>query len=292
MTLQLNHTMHPLFQCKTYNQAFVPHAIRKKKKVSQQPKSQPQKQIATKKQVIVEDTSDVKNALNDNDNQTDSNTNAIPNRHKEDTHNKSDKEGRPMISEISYTISSNKQNIDQEQSSSDKNPQPENSNDTNTTTINNNTPYIENEPESLRLLHLAANVTTKNLYDPHFPNDYLAHRERKKTEQARKDMQRSALQRLDQQEKLRKKIEEERKKILESGNFTNLDKFVGITGRGGGDGMAGIMGGAGRGRGRGRSVNNLPAWLVKKQQEQKDNAQGSSDNSKPVAPGQFDDTNQ
>lgn len=197
-----------------------------------------------------------------------------------------------MISEISYTISSNKQNIDQEQSSSDKNPQPENSNDTNTTTINNNTPYIENEPESLRLLHLAANVTTKNLYDPHFPNDYLAHRERKKTEQARKDMQRSALQRLDQQEKLRKKIEEERKKILESGNFTNLDKFVGITGRGGGDGMAGIMGGAGRGRGRGRSVNNLPAWLVKKQQEQKDNAQGSSDNSKPVAPGQFDDTNQ
>lgn len=250
--------------------------------------------------MVVEATSDVKNALNDNDNQTDSNTNAIPSRHEGGAHNKSDKEGRPMISEISYTISSNKQNnIDQEQSSSDKNPQPENNNDTNTTNIISNEPYIENEPESLRLLHLAANVTTKNLYDPHFPNDYLAHRERKKTEQARKDMQRSALQRLDQQEKLRKKIEEERKKILESGNFTNLDKFVesshaagGITGRGGGDGMAGTMGGAGRGRGRGRNVNNLPAWLVKKQQEQKDNAQGSSDNSKPVAPGQFDDTNQ
>ena len=66
-------------------------------------------------------------------------------------------------------------------------------------------PYIENEPESLRRLH--ASVT--HPYDPHFPNDYLAYRERKKTEQVRKDLQRSALQRLDQQEKMRKKIEED-----------------------------------------------------------------------------------
>ena len=143
-------------------------------------------------------------------------------------------------------------------------------------TTHEQTTYPENnEPESLRLLH--EGVTDP--YDPHCPNDYLAWRERKKTEQVRKDMQRTALQRLDQQEKMRKKIEEERKKILESGDFNKIVESQ--ASREGG-------GGAGRGRGRGRGrVANLPAWLVKKQQEQK--ADSSSASTKPTERQQFDD---
>lgn len=136
------------------------------------------------------------------------------------------------------------------------------------------TTYPENnEPESLRLLH----ESVTDLYDPHCPNDYLAWRERKKTEQVRKDMQRTALQRLDQQEKMRKKIEEERKKILESGDFNKI-----VESQSSREGT----GGAGRGRGRGRGVANLPAWLVKKQTEQKAD---SSSASKPIDRQQFDD---
>ena len=113
-------------------------------------------------------------------------------------------------------------------------------------------PYLEKEPESLRLLH--ASVTPQNQYNPHCPNDYLAWRERKKTEQVRKDLQRKALERLDEQARFRKKIEEERKKILQSGDLTKIADGAGA--------------GRGRGRGRGRGASNLPAWLIKKQQEQ------------------------
>lgn len=162
----------------------------------------------------------------------------------------------------------------------DNNPQHEHADDGNDT---NNEPYLENEPESLRLLH----ASVKDPYDPHFPNDYLAYRERKKTEQVRKDLQRSALQRLDAQEKLRKKIEEERKKLLESGE---LGKLAESHASGGMEAAsAGMAGGVGRGRGRGRGVANLPAWLVKKQQDQKE-AEGSD--TKPVSEGQFDDPGQ
>ncbi|KAL7545718.1 hypothetical protein ACHAWF_009074 [Thalassiosira exigua] len=146
-------------------------------------------------------------------------------------------------------------------------------------------PYVENEPESLRLLH--ASVTDP--YDPHVPNDYLAHRERKKTEQVRRDLQRSALQRLDQQERLRKKIEEERRKMLESGDLDRIVESRG--GDGGGMGARTEGAGAGRGRGRGRGVANLPAWLLKKQQEQKNTgtAPGGLD-VRPAEGGQFDDS--
>lgn len=162
-----------------------------------------------------------------------------------------------VVSEITWENVTNKTN----------NESKDESNDDNNNIPDSSEPYIENEPESLRLLH--ASVT--HPYDPHFPNDYLEVRERKKTEQVRKDMQRTALQRLDQQEKMRKKIEEERKKILESGDF---NKIVESQTR------EGTSGGAGRGRGRG--VANLPAWLVKKQQEQKEAEKQKTD-------GQFDD---
>ena len=138
-------------------------------------------------------------------------------------------------------------------------------------------PRVENEPESLRLLH--ASVTDP--YDPHCPNDYLAYKERKRTEQVRKDLQRSAQQRLDQQAKLRKTIEEERRKILETGD---VDKIISLEKNKSAD----LAGGAGRGRGRGRGLSNLPAWLLKKQQEQSETS-GAKEQSRP---GQFNDTEQ
>jgi hypothetical protein len=136
--------------------------------------------------------------------------------------------------------------------------------------LDNEPPYMENETESLRLLH--ASVTPSNMYDPYCPNDYLAYRERKRSEEVRKELQRTALQRLEQQENLRKQIEVKRQKLLESGNFqalveeetmTSSSRRNEVDGRGGG--------GVGMGRGRGRGVTNLPAWLVKKQEEQQQN---------------------
>lgn len=165
-------------------------------------------------------------------------------------------------------------------------PAPKNepeSTDTNNTQQTNEEPYIENEPESIRLLH--ASVSPSNAYNPHFPNDYLAHLERKKTERIQKELQQSALQRLDQQEKLRKKIEEERRKIENSGDVNKIVEMH--AGLGGGN----LIGGAGRGRGRGRGAQNLPAWLVKKQQEQQRAAEqsSSSSNAPTTVKGQFGD---
>jgi hypothetical protein len=139
----------------------------------------------------------------------------------------------------------------------------------------NDEPYLDNEPEAMRLLH--ASVTQP--YDPFCPNDYLAYRERKKMEQIRKDMQASALQRLEQQEMLRKKVEEERKKLLESGDFSKIVEKS----RGDREGAAV---GRGVGKGRGRGVTNLPAWLVKKQDEQKEEMDRSAGH---IDDGQFDD---
>ena len=136
-------------------------------------------------------------------------------------------------------------------------------------------PYLDNEPEAMRLLH--ASVTQP--YDPYCPNDYLAYRERKKMEQIRKDMQASALQRLEQQEMLRKKIEEERTKLIESGDFSKIVE------KSRGD-REGVVVGGGTGNGRGRGVTNLPAWLVKKQDEQKEEMERSAGQ---IDDGRFDD---
>ena len=136
-------------------------------------------------------------------------------------------------------------------------------------------PYLDNESEAMRLLH--ASVT--HPYDPYCPNDYLAYRERKKLEQIRKDMQASALQRLEQQEMLRQKVEDERKKLLESGEFSKIVE------KSRGD-REDVAVGRGTGNGRGRGVTNLPAWLVKKQDEQKEEMDRSAGH---INDGQFDD---
>jgi len=182
--------------------AFLPQAIRKKKKPTK-----PQRTI--KRNIVTEK--------------------AIPDSGSQTNHFDSNKISMSAPQQISVVTSSETKpdyNTTFETSNNDKEDQSStdiinpHQLDNNENLNNNNEPYLENEPESLRLLHASAAL---NPYDPHCPNDYLAHRERKKTEQVRKDLQRSALARLDAQEKLRKKIEEERKKMLASGE---LDKFV------------------------------------------------------------------
>jgi len=86
-------------------------------------------------------------------------------------------------------------------------------------------------------------------YDPHFPNDLLAYRERKAIEQERLRLEREARETLERQQRLRQQLHEERKKIQESGNVSDL---VELHSR----------------MGRGRGINNLPAWLLKKQKEE------------------------
>lgn len=151
------------------------------------------------------------------------------------------------------------------------------------------TPYMENEPESLQLLH--ASVTHDNMYDPYVPNDYLAYRERKRSEEVRKELQRTALQRLEQQENLRKQIEAKRKKLLESGNFQGLVEEETMASRRNDEVGEGVGMGIGRGRGRGRGVTNLPAWLIKKQGEQQSEIKTEALNSDATGTdGQFDDS--
>jgi len=143
---------------------------------------------------------------------------------------------------------------------------------------NNSEPYLENEPPSLRQLHDQAK-TSLTPYNPHTPNDYLAYRERRKTAAVRKDMQAAALAKLEAHDRLRKKVEEERRRIELSGDVDKIveSRLGGVVGEGG----------AGRGRGRGRGLSNLPAWLVKKQKEKElGEATGAAEKKED---GQFDD---
>lgn len=221
--------------------AFVPAAIaqaRKRKKMAQQQQQQQQQPTQTKIQKIQEQPSDndIQNKEPDETSKETDECNIIP---------ENGREGaiEDDCQKISSRISQN--SLDDTLDS--------NRNDT-------ALQHEDQDPPHLRQLH--ASVTPEQTYNPHFPNDYLAYRERKKTERLRKDLEREARERLEKQEMLRKRIEEERRKIEESGD---LEKIVESRLGGGQDVM-----GAGRGRGRGRGVNNLPAWLIQKRQEMKD----------------------
>ena len=116
--------------------------------------------------------------------------------------------------------------------------------------------YLENEPPTLQLLHERAK-SHPHPYNPHTPNDYLAHREKLKTATLRQQMQKSALAKMEAQEVLRQKVARERERLEKEGD---LEKIVESR-------LANESGGMGRGRGRGRGMSNLPAWLVKKREE-------------------------
>ena len=69
------------------------------------------------------------------------------------------------------------------------------------------------------------------------------------------------------QEEDRKRIEEERREAEEAGDIDRIVESRAAS-------VAASLGGAGRGRGRGRGTSNLPAWLVKKQQEENEKKDG------------------
>lgn len=216
--------------------AFVPQALRKKKK--QSAPQQKEKQRDEKRQRVEGNLP--------SDQQQDA-------RHIDDLVKADDVTGTPM-DHIALPI-----NVDESNKSRDANNDSAVKNaDDDDDDSNNSEPYLENEPPSLRQLHDLAK-TSLTPYNPHTPNDYLAYRERRKTAAVRKDMQAAALAKLEAHDRLRKKVEEERRRIELSGD---VDKIVESR-------LGGVVGdgGAGRGRGRGRGMSNLPAWLVKKQQE-------------------------
>lgn len=121
------------------------------------------------------------------------------------------------------------------------------------------------EPEWLRQLH--ASVQPKDRYDPLVPNDYLTHRERQAQEQEQIRMERAAKEQIEVQRRVRQRIEEERRAAEEAGDIDRIVESRAAS-------VAASLGGAGRGRGRGRGTSNLPAWLVKKQQEENEKKDG------------------
>ena len=215
--------------------AFVPQALRKKKR----PPQQQTKKVEEKRQRV---ESDVQNELDRSTVVEDVN-------------------GFPVADIV---IHDKTNDATESQDSNQEDP----INDEN----DNGEPYLENEHPSLRALHDAAK-TSLTPYNPHNPNDYLAYRERKKTAAVRKDMQAAALAKLEAHDRLRKKVEEERRRIELSGD---VDKIV----------ESRLSSGGGAGRGRGRGMSNLPAWLIKKQMEEKEGGGGAV---AEVEKGQFDD---
>lgn len=111
------------------------------------------------------------------------------------------------------------------------------------------------ESEELRLLH----ESVTDPYDPFCPNDYLEYCEEKRREIERKELEKSTREALHQQQIIREQIVEERRKMIEIGDYQSVVSSV-------------------RNRehnsisdtehnGRGRGVRNLPAWLLNKQQQ-------------------------
>lgn len=117
------------------------------------------------------------------------------------------------------------------------------------------------EPQHLTDLH--ASIRSADMYHPMMPNDYLAYRQRKENELLQANLEKQAQMTLEMQRKLREQIEEERKKALDSGDVNKIieSRLTNPTGN--------VVTG---GRGRGRGLNNLPAWLVKKQQEEQNSS--------------------
>ncbi len=161
-----------------------------------------------------------------------------------------------------------------------------NDNDENNPPDNSNTDDEYTEPEELQKLH--SSVHPYEMYNPNEPNDYLTYRKNKKNEVMQKDLERQVQKTLELQQQLRSHIEEERKKILESGDVNKIIETSSNNMN---------INSMGRGGGRGRGMNNIPAWLAQKQKEQegKREEQQSSEfrnnvNTSPQQDCQFEDT--
>jgi len=120
------------------------------------------------------------------------------------------------------------------------------------------------ESQQLISLHTQLNEGQVPMYDPHQPNDYLLVLQQRQQMAYKRNLEQQAQEFLQRQAELQKKIDVERKKIDQSGDYTAM-----IASRTSGNN---IVTSGGRGRGRG-SIQNLPSWLLQKQVEQQQQQQ-------------------
>jgi hypothetical protein len=96
-------------------------------------------------------------------------------------------------------------------------------------------------------------MDVEDLYDPAIPNDLLQYRERQAAIRHRQRLQAQQAQALADQEALRQQAIATRQALIQAGQ---LDVVVAQENA------------ALASRGRGRGISNLPAWMIKKQQEE------------------------
>ncbi len=123
--------------------------------------------------------------------------------------------------------------------------------------------YYEESPKILALhTHVSTVLQVQEphlIYDPHVPNDYLQFKEDESQKAYRAELEASAREAMEVQRIMQEQVERERAAIERGGN---LDQIVASRNTG---------------RGRGRGISNLPAWLVKKQEEQQKKESPSND---------------
>lgn len=108
----------------------------------------------------------------------------------------------------------------------------------------------ENEElESLRDLH----QSVKDPYDPMVPNDLLQYRERKAAAVERERLEQQRQDTLKEQERLRRRLEEERRLLEQTGDLRKIVEHR-----------------EQRNMGRGRGVSNLPAWVIAQQRKEEE----------------------
>lgn len=140
------------------------------------------------------------------------------------------------------------------------------------------------ESEELAMLH--ASVTDP--YDPFVPNDYLEYCAEKRREVERRELEEATRETLRQQQIIREQIAEERRKMIETGDYQSVVTSVinrhAQDMQPSGPSMAPISGqnsditdkvesssvslSTKHKMGRGRGVHNLPAWLLQKTQDE------------------------
>ena len=106
----------------------------------------------------------------------------------------------------------------------------------------------------------------KDPYDPFVPNDLLLYWEQQAVVQETRQLRETQQRILQEQEDLRKRMQDERNQLLQQGEYDKLMEW-----------SQGTFASAAS-RGRGRGVSNLPAWLVQRQQQQQQQNVGQSTN--------------
>ena len=135
-----------------------------------------------------------------------------------------------------------------------------------TSTNEQNNQQINKQEQQNKLTVPEPEIEEEDIIDPYNPlqpNDYLLYRQQKKQERQNKELKLRTEETLKLQQAVRKRIEEERKIANATGD---VDQIISLREKQQ-QRLENESGGIGRGRGRG--VSNLPAWVLKRQQEQK-----------------------